>query len=251
MNGIQQIIGNFGELDWRAVVVLCIVVVTIYFVVMVLRFLQLPRHDRDVDVYRTQDLRAPEMRTPPPEFDARPGTALAGIWESPAEPRLDGLFAPAPLRAAPTDAMESMPTSPAAAAPQPIPLRAAAFAPEPAAGEFGQQLTQKTLESEVRQLRDQLAESRAEILRMREEMARLSAAQKVSPLYNEAMGMAIRGVDAAGIAGRCGISIAEAELVVALSRRPDAEADGDGGGGGDDATDAEQDREDDGYGRRA
>lgn len=244
MNGIQQIIGNFGGLDWRAVVVLCIVVVTIYFVVMVLRFLQLPRHDRDVDVYRTQDLRAPEMRTPPPEFDARPGTALAGIWESPAEPRLDGLFAPAPLRAPVADAAESISPPPAAAAPQPIPLRAAAaFASEPAAGEFGQQLTQKTLESEVRQLRDQLAESRAEILRMREEMARLSAAQKVSPLYNEAMGMAIRGVDAAGIAGRCGISIAEAELVVALSRRPDADANG--------AIDAEQDREDDGYGRRA
>ena len=40
----------------------------------------------------------------------------------------------------------------------------------------------------------------------------------MSPLYNEAMVLAQKGVDAAGIAGQCGISIGEAELVAALSR---------------------------------
>lgn len=192
--------------------------VTIYFVVMVLRFLQLPRPD----VYRLNSARAPEMRTPPPEFDAPPGSVLAGVWESPTEPRLDAfhdpLFDPRPepqqqpqFRATPPRAEQDLdlyldPLAPAA--------------PVPPGGAFAEQLTQKTMESEVRQLRDQLTESREEIQRMREEMGRLSAAQKVSPLYNEAMALAVRGVDAAGVAGRCGISIAEAELVVALSKRP-------------------------------
>jgi hypothetical protein len=215
LDGIQELFGNFG---WREAMVLCIVVVTIYFVIMVLRFLQLPRPD----LHRLRDYRAPEMRSPPPEFDARPGTALAGIWESPTEPRLDAFLDPLSefqLATPPVEPLAPPPTPPA----------------EPE-GDFSTQLTQKTLEGQVRQLREQLAESRNEIQRMREEMQRLSAAQKVSPLYNEAMALAIRGVDAAGVAGRCGISIAEAELVVALSKRPDA---------------IEEDREERGYGRNA
>lgn len=212
MDGIQEIFGNFG---WREAMVLGIVLVTIYFVIMVLRFLQLPRPDR----HRLRDYHAPEMRSPPPEFDAPPGTAIAGVWESPAEPRLDAFLDPL---------SEFHPDVRAE------PLVAPSVRAEAPAGDFSAQLTQKTMESEVRQLREQLAESRNEIQRMREEMQRLSAAQKVSPLYNEAMALAVRGVDAAGVAGRCGISIAEAELVVALSKRPDA---------------IEEEREERGYGR--
>ena len=221
LDGIQELFGDFAWLDWRGAVVLCIVAATIYFVIMVLRFLQLPRPD----AYRLRDYRAPEMRTPPPEFDAPPGTALAGVWESPAEPRLGAFldpltdFRPAAVRP------EAAQTAPPAAA---IP-------PEPA-NDFSAQLTQKTLESEIRQLREQLAESRKEIQRLSDEVQRVGAAQKVSPLYNEAMALAVRGVDAAGVAGRCGISIAEAELVVALSKRPDA---------------VEDDGEERGYGRSA
>jgi len=204
LDGIQELFGDFGWFDWRGAVVLCIVMATIYFVVMVLRFLQLPRPDP----YRLRDFRAPEMRTPPPEFDAPPGTALAGVWESPAEPRLGAFLDPlSDLRPEPTK-----PQAPLAAAP----------ATAEAASDFSALLTQKTLENEIRQLREQLAESRKEIQRLSEEVQRVGAAQKVSPLYNEAMALAVRGVDAAGVAGRCGISIAEAELVVALSKRPDA-----------------------------
>ena len=208
---MDAIFDFFGDFGWREAVVLCIVMVTIYFVVMVLRFLQLPRPD----VYRLNAGRAPEMRTPPPEFDAPPGSVLAGVWTSPPEPRLaafmDPLFDPRP-EPKPQPHLEldlhlEPPTAEESSRPE---------------GDFAAQLTQKTLEAEVRQLRDQLVESREEIQRMREEMGRLSAAQKVSPLYNEAMAMAVRGVDAAGVAGRCGISIAEAELVVALSKRPEA-----------------------------
>lgn len=211
MDGIFDFLGDFG---WREAVVLCIVMVTIYFVVMVLRFLQLPRPD----IYRLNSARAPEMRTPPPEFDAPPGSVLAGVWESPTEPRLDAfadpLFdprpEPSPQRAGQQRGEQELD----------LYLEPAAKAPAQPSSGFAEQLTQKTVEAEVRQLRDQLSESREEIQRMREEMGRLSAAQKVSPLYNEAMALAVRGVDAAGVAGRCGISIAEAELVVALSKRP-------------------------------
>lgn len=208
MDGILELFGDFGWFDWRGAVVLCIVVATIYFVIMVLRFLQLPRPDP----YRLRDFRAPEMRTPPPEFDAPPGTALAGIWESPAEPRLGAFLDPL------TD------FRPETARPEPQRAAAPSVAPptEPPANDFSALLTQKTLENEIRQLREQLAESRKEIQRLSDEVQRVGAAQKVSPLYNEAMALAVRGVDAAGVAGRCGISIAEAELVVALSRRPDA-----------------------------
>jgi hypothetical protein len=206
LDGNLAFIENFG---WREAVVLCIVLATIYFVVMVLRFLQLPRPD----VYRL-GARAPEMRTPPPEFDAPPGSALAGVWTSPPEPRLDAFLDPL-MDPRPEPRRESRPD-------YTLDLHLEASESAAADGDFAAQLTQKKLEAEVRQLRDHLAESREEIQRMREEMGRLSAAQKVSPLYNEAMALAVRGVDAAGVAGRCGISIAEAELVVALSKRPDA-----------------------------
>lgn len=200
---------------------LCIVAVTVYFVVMVLRFLQLPRPD----AYRSRDYRAPEMRTPPPEFDAPPGTALAGVWESPMEPRLGAFL----------DPLDDVRAEPARPEP-PLTVVPNATATVTPSSDFSAQLTQKTLENEIRQLREQLAESRKEIQRLSDEVQRVGAAQKVSPLYNEAMAMAVRGVDAAGVAGRCGISIAEAELVVALSKRPDA---------------AENEGEERGYGRSA
>lgn len=199
MDGIFDLLSGFG---WHEAIVLCIVVTTIYFVVMVLRFLQLPRRD----VYRDGDTRAPEMRSPPPEYGAPPGSAFASIWAEPNEPRLDEFWEP--RRAEPQFVPQ----------PEPEPT----FTPSPSfVAHLEQQIAKNNVEGDVRQLRDYLAESRDEIQRLKAEVDRLSAVQRVSPLYNEAMGLAVRGVDAAGIAGRCGISIAEAELVVALSRRPD------------------------------
>lgn len=187
MDSILEILTGFG---WREGVLLGIVVLTIYFVIMVLRLLQLPRPS----LYRDYE-QAPAMRTVPPEFDAPPGSALAGIWDSPVEPHLG----------VPPSLME----------------RAVERARNDAGGDdFASQLARKTVENEVRQLHDLLEQARGEISRLHEEVAQLQAAQKVSPLYNEAMALAVRGVDAAGVAGRCGISIAEAELVVALSKRP-------------------------------
>lgn len=94
------------------------------------------------------------------------------------------------------------------------------------------------LESEVAQLRKEVGGLRAEVLMLREAQQRVmdvgaelpeaevvedavEGTSNVSPLYNEAMQFALQGLDAAAISQSCGISRAEAELVVALVRNRD------------------------------
>jgi hypothetical protein len=95
---------------------------------------------------------------------------------------------------------------------------------EPPPGAAGQQLFE-SLEREIMQLRKEVGGLRAEVLLLREEQRRELAQQRepqnVSPLYSDAMQMAMRGHDAASIAQHCGIARAEAELVVALVRNQD------------------------------
>ena len=50
------------------------------------------------------------------------------------------------------------------------------------------------------------------------DLAHMRAGQTVSPIYGDAMQMAVSGYDPAAIAERCGIARAEAELVVALAK---------------------------------
>lgn len=73
---------------------------------------------------------------------------------------------------------------------------------------------------EVAQLRDEVDALRGELAALRDELhaeiAHMRAAQTVSPIYSDAMQMATAGHDAVTIAQHCGISRAEAELVVAL-----------------------------------
>lgn len=79
----------------------------------------------------------------------------------------------------------------------------------------------RSLEQEVIQLRDEVDAVRGELAALREDMlhelAHMRAAQTVSPIYGDAMQMAVAGYDPAMIAERCGIARAEAELVVALA----------------------------------
>lgn len=78
--------------------------------------------------------------------------------------------------------------------------------------EFGEQVFKSGVEAELKDLREQLTV-------LREEVDKLKAARAVSPQYGEAVGLAQQGLDAEAIADRCGISVAEAELVRALSQR--------------------------------
>ena len=86
--------------------------------------------------------------------------------------------------------------------------------PEPQAADasqFGEQLFRSSVEAELERMR-------AEVSGLKETIAQLKAARRVSPQYNEAMALAQRGMDKQIIAEECGISIGEAELVLALSR---------------------------------
>ncbi|HEX5394284.1 MAG TPA: DUF2802 domain-containing protein [Rhodocyclaceae bacterium] len=81
---------------------------------------------------------------------------------------------------------------------------------------------QRIVQSQAREL--QLLQEEVRVLQqtqadMRDEIEQLKAARNVSPLYNEALNMAQHGLNAEGIASRCGISIAEAELVAALANK--------------------------------
>ncbi len=80
----------------------------------------------------------------------------------------------------------------------------------------------RNLQNEVFQLRDEVDSLRGELAAMRQDMlselGHMRAAQTVSPIYGDAMQMAVSGYDPAMIAERCGIARAEAELVVALAK---------------------------------
>lgn len=70
------------------------------------------------------------------------------------------------------------------------------------------------LRADVHALRRELQQLRADV---QGQVERLRAAQATSPLYSDAMQLAQLGYDANAIADRCGVAIAEAELVVALA----------------------------------
>lgn len=78
------------------------------------------------------------------------------------------------------------------------------------------------LEQELAQLRDEVDAVRGALAALRadmhQELASLRACQTVSPIYGDAMQLAVSGYDAAAIAERCGIARAEADLVVALAK---------------------------------
>ncbi len=83
------------------------------------------------------------------------------------------------------------------------------------------------LEREIDALRNEVDAIRGELAALRndlqQEMSHVRASQAVSPIYGDAMQMAVAGYDAVMIAERCGIARAEAELVVALARSQENE----------------------------
>ncbi len=92
--------------------------------------------------------------------------------------------------------------------------------PEPDAGRFGFDalLEMRSTRHLVDELQRQYAAQQTEIEELRREIGELKAANQVSPFYGEAGALARRGYDAQAIAERCGISVAEAEMVCSLSK---------------------------------
>lgn len=71
--------------------------------------------------------------------------------------------------------------------------------------------TLQALETEVAQLREQVAKLQSELEQVR-------AGQAIATPYSQAIHMAQHGLDVDEVAARCGISRGEAELIVALHR---------------------------------
>jgi hypothetical protein len=93
--------------------------------------------------------------------------------------------------------------------------------PEPAPGEGADPARVEMLELDLAQLRREISGLRAEIRALRKERReadKARPARDTSPFYSDAMQLATQGRDAADISAVCGISRAEAELLVALAR---------------------------------
>lgn len=95
---------------------------------------------------------------------------------------------------------------------------------------FQQELELQQLRRDIARLQAQDAVQQREIAdlndaltALREQFEANLAGQGVSPEYNEALVFARRGLEADAIAERCGISVAEAELVRSMTRRGDTE----------------------------
>lgn len=116
--------------------------------------------------------------------------------------------------------------SPAAGDDQPSsPEAAQAASPqfqEASASAMAEEIMRQGLERELAQMRDEVDAMRGELAALRQDMlqelAHFRASQTVSPIYGDAMQMAVAGYEPAMIAERCGIARAEAELVVALAK---------------------------------
>lgn len=107
--------------------------------------------------------------------------------------------------------------APTMAEPMPAPAVPPA-APEPAAAEVAPFIEQLAEHRAWRELAAEVQALRAEVQTLRQELADLQTLPRVSPIYADAMDLARRGYNARGIAEECGISIAEAELVLAMTR---------------------------------
>jgi len=173
-----------ANLSWREALIAIVALLVVYVLYVYLRFQRLKRE-----------------RAAPNPFDAfaahRAVAAYSAEQVPPEPPPLDVATVPPPL---PADF--SFPWN------------------EPPGSEG--QLRVEALEREIEQLRREVGGLRAEVLILREqaqrEQVQAQVTQNVAPAYNDAMQMAIQGQDAAVISQHCGISRAEAELVVALVR---------------------------------
>lgn len=176
-------LGGLANLSWREALIAVIVLLALYVIVVYLRMRRLKREKAASD-------------------EPRPTNAKSAVaaYQAVQEPVLSS---------------------------EPIPLAEPSEAAFPWNEPPGTPEEQKiaALEREVNQLRKEVGGLRAEVLVLREERRRevtqAQVTQNASPLYNDAMQMALQGHNAATIAQHCGISRAESELVVALVRNRD------------------------------
>jgi len=176
-----------GGIGWRELMIVAAAVAGIYLVIALLALARLRR--RPV-VVASPAIEPSAFGDPVP--DSKP-VAPEKTWEHP-------FRTPVQMPAESSIEVDLVMDDLMPAAPEPVP-----------ATPFAATLGLTELEAEVRQLR-------AEMAAMRQELSELKEARRVSPLYADAAALAHRGFDARGVAEECGISVAEAELVLAMSR---------------------------------
>lgn len=191
-------------LDWRAGIYLLLAIAAIYLVVTLLRLTQIAR--RRPRSGETKYLQEPVSSS---EIALAPTDAV-----SPA-PTITSAASQPDLKPTPAFEWEEVKDLFSETA---VTVTAAAPPDQPSAtsqGGFGEHLAEHLARAEMEM---EVQRMRAEMERMRAEMDELRLARRVSPQYAEAMELAQRGHPAQAIADRLGISLAEAELVHALSR---------------------------------
>ena len=213
-------------LGLRDIILLLVVAAALYLAVMLLKLLRVgrrkPPQPDSVEVPYEPVVPAFSV-DPEPYAGAAPMAAAAravATYEELAEAEAQALRAQA--NPAWDDEVQDLfrdnrgPVQPA----EPRPEARSAPSPEkrpatPGGSGFGEHLSEHLartdMEMEVQRMRD-------EMQRMRQEMEELRTARRVSPQYAEAMELAQRGMTAQEVADHLGISLAEAELVKALSQ---------------------------------
>jgi hypothetical protein len=207
-------------LGWREILLTLILLVVIYMLWLIWRMRRIGR------------------QSPPPSLQRdEPRVSLS-------EP---SIFSETPMAQEPQDADDDdgedvlltytrprrrNPFSSPAASPTPAPVVESVDTDAATRQDIAQQAIMAGVEREVGQLRDEMDALRGAFAALRsdmeglrdafeQEVQNLHTVQNVSPLYSDAMQMALLGHDAITIAERCGISRAEAELVVALVKNKD------------------------------
>ena len=180
-------------MDWtvfggREVIFLLVAVAVIYLLVLLLKFTQIGRGKL-----------APPMQEPDLDQEVAPApTAEPLVTEAPSANQPPSTPEWADVQAL-FGNMETAGKQPATAQPS----------------GFGEHLAEHLARSEMEM---EIQRMRTEMERLRAELEELRVARRVSPQYAEAMELAQRGLSAQAVADHLDISLAEAELVQALSR---------------------------------
>lgn len=206
---------DFLDLGWRHLIFSLIGLAGLYLSLLVIRLMKIGKSSNasegDSDAMIDLSASIPHDAIHAATQNTEPQTAKPpsspGIWSATAGFAAAGATAWAASR---NKAAKTLAADQAA--------NAANLAAADSAAAFAAELARSHVEVDVQQLRHESSQLREELTRLREELAGLKAARNASPLYNEAMSLALNGVSADGIAGQCGISLAEAELVAALAR---------------------------------
>lgn len=188
---------DWAMLGWREGVLLVVVVIVLYILALLVRLTRVGRR-------------------PPARPEQEPPLAAPGVPEEVVEvvsPETEPAASPSSLRFEWDEVADLLGATannePAKTAPATMPEE------PPRSGDFGEHLADRLARFEMEA---EIGRLKAEIASLRTELEELRAARRVSPQYAEAMELAQRGLTAQDVADRLGISLAEAELVHALSR---------------------------------